>query len=375
MKKERLMEFDVLRGIAFIMVVIQHTIGGFSFRKDISFYDLLISRFLYTIATIAVPIFVFLTAISLIYTYYDSFNAKTFYIKKIKFLVIPYIIISYLNVKLSGQVNGVIDFIPNLITGNCKYHLWYMGMIIRIYLYFPLILIFIRKLMKKSMFIKVSFFIFYALGYWIVLKNNNDITNSIGKLLFKNPTELQQKFINITPLIWSLYFVIGAYFILSYTNFKHIILKYKYAIVAIYSMTISYYYYTQVTDVIGNPIPYIKFDHAIYIFHCIVSILFFYVISYYIAYKLIYISKLFKFIGKYSFPAYMIHVIVLEYLVRYMPYPPVLSSPIKLLLITIIAAPTICYLANYLPYSEYLIGVKSKISFKKTNKKVSDLAS
>ena len=40
MKKERLVEFDLIRGMAFIFIVLQHTIGGFSFRSDISrFFD------------------------------------------------------------------------------------------------------------------------------------------------------------------------------------------------------------------------------------------------------------------------------------------------------------------------------------------------
>ena len=79
MKKERLLEFDILRGLAFIFIVIQHTLGGFSFRDDITTNGLFISKFIYTIAKIATPLFVCLTGISLLYTYYDKFNAKDFY--------------------------------------------------------------------------------------------------------------------------------------------------------------------------------------------------------------------------------------------------------------------------------------------------------
>ncbi|MGN0144049.1 MAG: acyltransferase family protein, partial [Clostridium sp.] len=92
MKKERLYELDVMRGIAFLFIVIQHSIGGFSFRDEISFNDFIISKFIYTAAENGVELFIFLTAVSLIYTYYDKFNIKEFYIKKLKFLVLPFVI-------------------------------------------------------------------------------------------------------------------------------------------------------------------------------------------------------------------------------------------------------------------------------------------
>ena len=90
MSKKRIAELDILRATAFIFVVLQHTVGGFSYRDNLSINNLLISKFIYTIAKAGVPIFLFLSAVTLIYTYNDKLNIKEFYIKKIKFLFLPF---------------------------------------------------------------------------------------------------------------------------------------------------------------------------------------------------------------------------------------------------------------------------------------------
>ena len=59
MKKERLMELDVMRGIAFLFIVLQHTIGGFSYRDDISFNDFVLAKFIYTAAQVGVVMLCF----------------------------------------------------------------------------------------------------------------------------------------------------------------------------------------------------------------------------------------------------------------------------------------------------------------------------
>ena len=358
-KKGRLFELDILRGIAFILVVIQHTLGGYSFSKDISIQNLLISRFIYVIGESAVPIFLALTAIVLLYTYYDKFNVKEFYIKKLQYIVIPYIVCSFLNIILLHK-EKLNDFAAQLVTGNSSYQLWYMALIIRLYLSFPLILFFTRKINKMNFLLKLSFLILYIIGYYFILKNNNYISNYIGKLIFRTPTELQQKFIDVTPLFWSLYFVIGAYIILSYNNFKIIIIRYKKSIFFVYTVVLSYYFYIETNDVFKNSIIFTEFNIIIHIIFNVMSLIIFFILSIYVETNTKFFSKYFKFIGKYSFPSYMLHIILLQELVFYIPQTKHIYSPITLLLMTISLSPFICYIINLLPYSEYILGVKSK---------------
>lgn len=356
--KKRLLELDVLRGIAFVLVVIQHTLGGYSYSKKISLPDLLISRSIYVIGEPAVPIFLALTGMCLIYIYFDKFNIIQFYIKKIKYLVIPYILLSSLNILLLDK-SKFENFIAQLLTGNSEYHLWYMALILRIYIFFPIILLIIKQIYKTNIFSKVFFFILYFIGYYFLLKNNGYVSNIVGTFLFKTPTRLQQKFINVDPIFWSLYFVIGVYIILNYDNFKMIVLKYKKSIFCIYFLVFCYHFYVKASDVLGSSMQYANLNIISSIIFNILSIIVFFIFSIYIKTNAQIISKFFTFIGKYSYPSYMLHVIVIQKVVLYIPQTKHIYSPIILLLITVFLTPLICYAINLIPYSEFLLGIKS----------------
>lgn len=361
MTKNRLVELDIMRGIAFISVVIQHTFGGYSFIKDISPGNRLISKFIYSMGKTAVPIFVSLTAMCLIYVYYNHMNVLNFYIKKLKFLILPYIFCSLINdLILNHSTYGFTNFIGQIITGNAAYHLWYMGMTIRLYLYIPLIFLFIKKLNGTSILIKKLFFILSFVLYYLLLKNNNYVTSAIGKLIFGNPSKLQQSFINITPLLWIFYFIVGAYMILNYTKLKNLVKKYKYAVIGTYIILFSYFYYDDIKDFIGNPLPFIKFDHALYIVYVTSAIIFFYMLSLYINTVSKKITTFLSFIGKYSFPAYMLHIIVIQKWSEKIPSTNYLYTPLIKLLVAAIITPIICCIISYIPGSKYLIGIRAK---------------
>ena len=195
--------------------------------------------------------------------------------------------------------------------------------------------------------------------------NNYGILDATARFLFKNPTDLQHKLVNITPLFYYFYFVIGVYLILNYKIFKEILLKYKYIVIIMYFIALAYYYYIEIGDKIGNPFPYIKSCTIMNVFYNSISILFFYIVAYYITTKFRYIFKMFEIIGRYSFPAYLIHVLVINKLTHYIPVTQYLSSSITYFLLTVTISIFICYVLNYLPYSEYLIGNKSKFNMKK----------
>lgn len=81
---KRLKELDVLRAIAFIFVVEQHTMGGYSNINGISSFYYHIFKFFYTIATPAVAVFFCISAVSLFHVYSKKLDHKKFYIKRIK---------------------------------------------------------------------------------------------------------------------------------------------------------------------------------------------------------------------------------------------------------------------------------------------------
>lgn len=361
--KERLVELDVLRGIAFVMVVVQHTIGGYSYSKDISYMDLALSRFIYTIAQPAVKIFLILMGMTLIYTYIDKFNWKSFYIKKIKFLIVPYVIFSILDMYLLKDWEKLRNIFGQIVTGNAAYHLWYMGMAIRIYIYFPIIIFIIGIIGKKSGIFKINFIVLYSAAYIFFIQNSNRVYNFLGRIIFGNPTELQQKFINISPLSWSIYFVIGVYIIFNYSKFKNMVLRYGKAITVLYTFFAAAVYCKNMNLFGDEFFVYDKLSYGIGIIHNILCMMFFYLISLHIVKKRI-LCGFFKFIARYSFPSYMFHVVILQYFANNIHQTGKLYSPFILLMLTAFITPCIFYIIGFIPFSRYITGVRKNSVFR-----------
>lgn len=361
MKKERLLELDVMRGIAFLFIVLQHTIGGFSYRDDISFNNFIVSKFIYIGAETGVELFIFLTAASLIYTYINKFDIKDFYIKKLKFLVLPFVIWSII-IMINNRQTLNVQSILVIFTGDAQYHLWYMGMILRIYLYFPIILWITKKVLKQNIYIKSGVFILLAYLYSYVL-NHYGIAGFVIEHLFKNPSDLEKKLVNISPIFYYFYFVIGVYAICNYKKFKEKVLKFKYLISVVYIITFGFYFYIAVTERYSLGLPVLKSSIEMSILYRTMSILFFYLVSCIIAEKFSIMLNILTVISRYSFPAYLIHVMILNRLTLYVATGPHIIYYLRYFFMVSSISIAISWLINYIPYSEYIIGVRSKFKF------------
>lgn len=363
--KERLKEIDILRAVAFIFVVIQHTVGGFSNIKGISYYEYSTMKFLYVIAKTAVPIFLFISAISLFYVYTDKVDWKKYYVKRLKYVVIPYVIWSAINMYKLGNEERFKDFFIQIIAGNGAFHLWYMGMIIRVYLIFPIILYAAKKVHALNIKLRFGVFVGIIYIYFIVSKYQNVISDNLGTLIFRNPTAVQQRIINISILFWFLYFVLGIYVAMNYGYIKSKVLKYKYAIISIYFMLFVYAYL--------NEIEAVKFIRQFSLMYTVFSILTFYIFSLFLAKKVRFYS-LIKYISDYSFVAYMAHIIVINKVANNLrfrfPSISYLFLGILTLIITAIATPLFFYGVSFIKYSGYLTGTKN-LSRRFWKKKVS----
>jgi surface polysaccharide O-acyltransferase-like enzyme len=355
-KKERLKELDILRGLAFMFVVVQHTIGGFSNVKGIRFFDYSILKFLYVIAKTAVPLFLFISAISLFYVNYEKINLKQFYIKKLKYIVIPYVIWSAVNIYMLNNRECFNDFFMEIIAGNGAYHLWYMGMILRLYILFPIIFITAKKIHNSNFILRIFVFITLIAIYYNVNKYNNVISNSVSKFLFSNPTGLQNRIVNISFIFWYLYFVIGIYTILNYKYIKEKLLSYKFIILNTYILILIYTYINEIYP------ERFKFVRGISISYYIFSLLTFYIISVLLSRKLKF-YRLMNFFSKYSFGAYMVHVIFIGTVVQNLRLyfhvkNYVILGILTWILVCFFSAAFIKFI-SYIPFSHYITGTKT----------------
>jgi len=353
MKQERLKEIDILRAIAFVFVVVQHTLGGFSNIEGIPYTSFIIMKIIYIMAKPAVPIFLFISAVSLFYVYSKRFNCKNYYLKRLKYVLIPYIIWSAINMIKLGNEDRFSNFIVQIIAGNGAFHLWYMGTILRVFLVFPIILWTAKKIHLMSIKIRTSLFIVLAFLYCLISKFHSIISDNVAKFIFSTPTDVQQRIVYISILFWYLFFVLGIYFVLNYEYIKDKLIKYRIAIFVSYCLSFAYIYLKEIEK--SNPID------SIYILYTVLSIFIFYLVSVSLAKKDT-VYKLTKFIADYSFAAYMAHVIVINYVANKIMIElntrNYLIVGILTLVITSIATPALIKLISYLPYSEYVTGTK-----------------
>lgn len=353
MKQERLREIDILRAMAFIFVVVQHTLGGYSNIEGIPYSSFIVMKMIYIMATPAVPIFLFISAVALFYSHSKKLNYKSYYLKRIKYILVPYIIWSAINMVELGNEDRFKDFIIEVIGGNGAFHLWYMGMVIRIFLFFPIILWIVNKVKLLKVKYRIGIFALLSGIYYVVLKFQGAISDSMGKLIFGIPTEIQQRIIDISPLFWYLYFLIGICFILNYGYFKKRIMKHKSIILASYIVLLSYSFLNEI-GIIGS----VKLAYLLYM---IISIVILYIAAVKLAEKNV-IYRIIKIIGDYSFGAYMAHIIVVNYvsneIIIEFGTRNYLFVGVLTLIITVIVTPLFMKIISYIPLSEYVTGAK-----------------
>lgn len=195
--------------------------------------------------------------------------------------------------------------------------------------------------------------------YYLILGFQSEISNGLGSFIFGTPTELQQRIIDISALFWYIYFLLGIYFILNYEYIKRKVIQHKVVIFLSYGFLFAYSYLNEIEKVDSIKL--------IYLLYMVISIAVFYLIAVKLAEKNI-VYRILKFIGDYSFGAYMAHIIVINYIsnkiIIELDTRNYLVVGALTLLITSILTPVLLKMISYIPYSEYITGAKrSYINF------------
>lgn len=373
--KQHIKEIDVLRVIGFIFVVAQHVLGGFAWREGASFSDSLVLSFFYVLAKPAVPIFVTIAVMMMVYTHVEPVNWVKFYKKRFLYIVIPYVIWTVLNIWDTKQygIASFLDLPGQLLAGTGRYHLWYMSMLLRTYLYFPLILFLMKKISQQGRIFKVGFLLSFGIFYVILLKNN-DLTEWVGQFIFAHPTDNEQKFLDRTPLLWSIYIVLGVYIISGYTQFKAWLNRYRKQILIVYIPLLFYNYYAEIsTHIPGHAVSAGYFNTFLFVLFTVFSIFVFYEVACQVSSKE---SKLYlklKEVSNYSYAAYLAHVIVLQAVYKGLnslfSFGSFLATGMMLFISTVLITFKLMEILSLLPFSEYLLGTKRKYPIEQIQKK------
>ena len=134
-------EIDILRGIAILSVILIHVYMGVITQVS-SLNALVITNMFIALfsGAFAVPLFIFVSGFSLSNKYSGSFSYSSFWEKRLKFIIPPYIIFSIFYLISSNGLNSIHPTFCLVLAQNCNGFLWFIPLIIQFYLLYPLII-------------------------------------------------------------------------------------------------------------------------------------------------------------------------------------------------------------------------------------------
>ncbi|PEY38899.1 hypothetical protein CN354_09655 [Bacillus cereus] len=323
-------EFKVLQSIAFLAVVLQSSLLYTMNQGNITLEHTLIIGMLFNLAKFSAPAFIFIVGFHLIRQYTKQMVYKTYICEKIAHLLAPYFFWSVVYLFTTNQIVTMGGGIKSLLLGTAAPHLWYVIMMFQIHLLFPLLCAlfywFKRRTQNQQDIYKymTTFAIIYFLLMWYsshYIFNGEQLTNS---------TILH--YTDRSFFFYSFYFVMGGIAAVALRAWRLFVMKH------IPLLTISFFIlflfinyelfsFYGVDSIHLTVSTYLKPSMFLYI---VCEILILYALSITIVQRRGTLYKTLRFIGSYTYGAYLAHFFFLQ-----------LST--KLLALFIIEANTIFY--------------------------------
>ena len=362
--KKRLTELDFMRIAGFVMVVAQHILGSYAGRPTTYLGPALFFHVPYLFGRPAVPMFVALTAFTLFNSNYGKpFVAKTFFGKKMINIVLPYLFWSFFYMFFYHKDKLLQELGPVLITGQGSYHLWYVGMVVRIYILFPLVLFAVYKVMQKNQkdgkwLLLLAFVAFYGFNYW-----NGWITSHIANYLGNGVKNFYVvRFLNYSPLYYCGYFAMGALYYFQKEKVKAWVKKYWGWLALLYVPISVYMYILQSLKLMPPSIKGMRNMLTPRLLFMCITIILLLRLGIFISEKA-QAHKWEKWIislGKLSFGAYLVHVLMLNTLanlyLRFFNANGNLIIGLVVFSLAIVLSFLIAFILDKIPFGGYLVG-------------------
>ena len=283
---------EVLMGLAILSILIFHYTED-CYNASIN-YTGIVKLYKTYIGSSGVDIFLLLSGLGLYYSFSKNNNINDFYIKRIKRVIVPYLILAipvYIWYDFIYLSDGIIYFLKNIffitIFTNNNMLFWYIFFIIICYLIFP----FIYKLINKS---KDSMSIIKILSIIIVLIIGLFFINKFYPTFFSKTNIMLLRFI---PFILGI--LLGK-FSLNNKKIKYYIIIF---ILGLFSFLLVRF------NLIYNRLFLFMFNLSIMFFIILIIDI--------ISKKRDLVIKPFSFLGKYSLEIYLVHVAVRKIIITY----------------------------------------------------------
>lgn len=221
--------------------------------------------------------FMFISAFVLTYVYFPKkFSILTYWGKRVTIVILPYIIWSFLYVRVNQRTLSLLPYIKtsmiDVLTGNASFQLYYIVLILQFYICFPLLLHLFKKVVKHPWItLSVCFIvqlIFFFCDYHFIQLPLNPSSSQLQQLVVTYQGRIF--------LSYFFYFVLGAYAAIYYTQIKAFLYKHGTYILPLYLImftlfALNYYIEISVSHIsIKNAISVIQPDM---LFYTIASIL------------------------------------------------------------------------------------------------------
>ncbi|MDQ7095582.1 acyltransferase [Desulfosporosinus sp. PR] len=358
-KSSRIEEINFLRGFSILAVLAIHTSGYFTVIPHLNTLTLL-NIWTDVLSQFAVPLFIAISGFVLAKNYRRQFSLSKFYLKRARSILPQYIIFSVLytafnhwtemrsnpftaNFKLIGK---------SILNSDASYHLWFFAIIIELYAVYPLII-------KAYDFCKRKNISEHFLAGMLVLQ-----------VLWMVGTHTSYaNIIKVNAVAYLFYFSVGIY---SHDHFLQLQGLSKRLMPLWGTMSLTLMFGASFFIVIGlktghsyNEIPpYITMgSELVYPVLRIVTFLFFWNLAGRLAVRKNALSKIMAKLGDYSFGIYLIHLFfnqtTIKILGRHQIGPEQWAFYPLVFTVTLIISYVSVRLISFLPFSFYLIGLRS----------------
>ncbi|SMF11118.1 Membrane-bound acyltransferase YfiQ, involved in biofilm formation [Priestia filamentosa] len=343
MKRQHINEIFIIRAIACLSVVFLHSVnfGIEGYREVISSFEIFAYSALAMIFYFGTPTFVFISELLLAHSYKDRIP-DNFIIKRVKLILVPYIIMGFLY-SFMDIYNGGIELSLNtfLIESSKNVFLGdFHGYFVLIIFQFYFLHLFIRKIInkfssKKVLLISLLINVAYLSFFKFVQPIDTPFFQYVWTRLYWIPFPG-----------WIFYFFLGYYCGVDYFRVKHFVRKYKKAILIMPFVTLLAVFFFTYLDFFPRSS---KRPDMIF-YTCSVIFALFYITS-----LLSKVPNLLMIISKYSYGIYLTHMFFLYWLKPIYSLPIYIYIPILFILTTVLSIATV-KLLNKFKVGQYIVG-------------------
>lgn len=372
-RKPRLAAIEYIRGISMMGVIGIHV--GSQYLSNPAANPHLIALFeIFT--RFSVPIFFFISAFGLFYNLdiHAPFDACHFYVRRIKTVLIPYLVWSVFYILHDSLLYGTglpspFYFCGLLFFGSAKYQLYFLVILLWFYLLMPIWIALVRRLTLRGLGVLLVLQVLF--DYW------SSFSVPFNLYVYGLPDDsllkpLLMYRLNYWVLHYLFIFLLGGWLAVHIDAFHRFMQERRTAITVLFYLSMASllgYYYALLAQG-QTPLDGINTAHQLCpagIFYTLMASLFFFTIFTYQRYPSV-LNPALHLLGKHSYFAYLVHPLFITYLARFLEHRGIIMTGglaiafyCAVLLLSLAAAALCRRLGSALPLlNEATIGVYPK---------------